>query len=364
MADRTPARQCAGTRNLGYATLLAVLASWGVVAAQSPGGTSVFRTDDRQVALSPADRDAAALATRVYRHAQYARTQAGQAARGLAKFDRHRRWSGASPGRFAGWSFQQNPGDVTFQGGQTVEVASSQAVFVNPGQACTIAGCWGDPESFLTDLGRSDFIHLVDQYVGLWADRRYTLGSRAVVTDALPASPVSESDLIAILHAVVLETGQTGYGHVYHLFLPPNVDTCLDAPAGDQCYSPDNQSTFVFCAYHDSVTFADVGHVLFTVEPYQNVTGCADPPGGPNGQLADSANDTLSHELFETITDPDGDAFWNGSNFALYGEEIGDECLFLGPDGVIAEPTFVIGRKLYRVQSEYSNARHACAIAP
>ena len=127
---------------------------------------------------------------------------------------------------------------------------------------------------------------------------------------ALPTTPLLESDLIAILHGVVAKTGASGYGHIYHLFLPPGVDTCFDPPDNNICYSPDNFATFAFCAYHDSVTYTDLGHVLFTVEPWQGPgSGCEDSPvGAPNSQLIDSTDDTLSHELFETISDPDGDA--------------------------------------------------------
>jgi hypothetical protein len=37
----------------------------------------------------------------------------------------------------------------------------------------------------------------------------------------------------------------------------------------------------------------------------------------------------LSHELVETITDPDGDAWYNTLNFSLFNQEIGDECVFV-----------------------------------
>src|SRR5262249_20139622 len=36
---------------------------------------------------------------------------------------------------------------------------------------------WGDPARFLTDLGSSDYIHIVDQYAGSSANHRYTLGT-------------------------------------------------------------------------------------------------------------------------------------------------------------------------------------------
>lgn len=112
------------------------------------------------------------------------------------------------------------------------------------------------------------------------------------------------------MHAVASKEG-SGYGHIYHVFLPPGQDECFSHPS-KVCYSPDDPKTFVFCAYHSSVQFKDIGHVLYSVEPFQDVPGCSVRPGTPNGQLADSTNNSLSHELFETISDPDGNTWITG----------------------------------------------------
>lgn len=352
-------------RALAAALLFVVLAlcfNSPSVFAQSK--ISAFQSDDLQVRVSDADRASAQSAVRVYKHAYFSRTPAGMAARqGAAR--PHPAASTKSGFSVVDDDFTQNPGDVSYLGGPTLQYAESHAVYVNPGGACTIASCWGDPERFLDDAGESEFIHVLDQYVGLTARNRYTVGQRAVLNDALPENQLSESDLIGILHGVVAKTGANGYGHIYHLFLPPGVDTCFDAPNNNVCYSPDNLANFFFCAYHNSVTYPDLGHVVFTVEPWQGAgSGCEDSPiGAPNGQLADSTNDTLSHELSETISDPDGDAWGNVVNLSLRGNEIGDECLFIGSDGYLAEPTFRMDGHLYRVQSEYSNRAHACAIS-
>jgi hypothetical protein len=70
--------------------------------------------------------------------------------------------------------------------------------------------------------------------------------------------------------------------------------------------------------------------------------------------FADSTNDVLSHELFETISDPDGDAWWKAKPAVtgLFGEEIGDECVFVVPPAFGDPTVFTIGRKLYAVQLE------------
>jgi hypothetical protein len=102
------------------------------------------------------------------------------------------------------------------------------------------------------------------------------------------------------------------------------------------------------------------------------VGGCvlSPPPGGyPNGELADSTNSTLSHELFETITDPFGglgQAAWIGNSSAREdGQEIGDECQGAFDNFGEVVPTYILVRgRTYQTQLEYSNARHGCVAAP
>lgn len=262
------------------------------------------------------------------------------------------------------------PADLTYQGGETVGQAQYHAVYVlnsfKGKTGCsenTIASCWGNPEGFLKDLGKSEFIHVADQYTGRYDSNRYTNGANAYAVFSTLPHILTDTDMEALVHAVASSLGYpTGYGSIYHIFLPPGVDECFDSTYS-QCYSPDNPSTFYFCAYHNSVTFTDVGHVLYSVEPYQNIPGCNVPPKSPNGSLVDSTNNVLSHETFETITDPDGTAWWNGDSNALYGSEIGDECSFIifYPTAVYFNPSiWRVGQNIYATQPEYSNEGHVC----
>jgi hypothetical protein len=165
-----------------------------------------------------------------------------------------------------------------------------------------------------------------------------------------------------LLHAVTNLTNEFGYSDIYHVFLPPGQDECFDATFS-VCASN------VFCAYHGSVTFKDNGrHVLYSVEPFTDVPGCQVRPGTPNGQLVDSTNDVLSHELIETITDPDGRSWVDVTSGGMLGQEIGDECVFLTSLGLdpftnplYSDPAIieVEGRK-YAIQPEYNNRAQAC----
>src|ERR1700730_16448132 len=159
-----------------------------------------------------------------------------------------------------GENFVRVPGHLTFNGGKVVETAESHNIYL-ASQGCSIPSCFGDPETFLRDLGKSEFIHIADQYVGETASNRYTLGGSAVIPFTVSATPLIDAQIRAIVHAVASATGETGYGHVYHVFIPPGQDECFNATF-QVCASN------VFCAYHSSATFKDIGHVLYSVEPF------------------------------------------------------------------------------------------------
>jgi hypothetical protein len=253
------------------------------------------------------------------------------------------------------------PADLKKSTGATLAKTTHHALYVD--YAGTVAANWGNPEGFLKDLNLSTFVHLLDQYTGSTAANRYPVGGNASISYGFYGNVLYEHEIYAIVHAGAVKYG-AGSGNLYHVFLPKGVDTCFDLSAS--CYSPDNNSTWAFCAYHDAVTFSDIGTVLFSVEPYQDVAGCAVQTPSPNGQLADSTNSVLSHETFEAITDPiPGTGYTNRVSLDLDGAEIGDECQPLGnAAGDFLTPTFKINAKNYEVQLEYSNTYHACVAQP
>ena len=257
------------------------------------------------------------------------------------------------------------PTDVTNpKNHATVFSAQSHPIYIN-----NPPSHWGNPGAFLTDFGKSDFIHVLDQYVGAFSNNRYTLGTSFLAGGyPIPADHTLQiNDILTLVHAgAAIEGG--GLGHIYHIFIPQGVDMCLppaSSTAAPQCYSPDNPSTFVFCAFHSAVTFSDsVGHVLFTVEPYQNVAGCNLPPGGSaNSQLIDSTDDTLSHETSETISDPNLNAWWVHRLTIANGEEIGDLCVraqIIGKNIYSKDATVNLNGHPYTIQAEYSDQVHGC----
>ena len=324
--------------------------------------------DEVKPAPTAADHAAAAEASVVYRHARPANTTAGSALK-------HKDLTASLAGPTGAATSEDNdqirfPADLTYNGGAVVTAAASHAIYLLPHGKCPIATCWGNPEGFLRDVEISEFAHITDQYVHTGANNRYTVGKHTMIsyTPTPKTAPLTDLDMQAVVHAVASLSGQTGYGHIYHVFLPPGQDECFTA-TDHVCYSPDVLATFIFCAYHSSVDFKDIGHVLYSVEPFQNVMGCNVRPGTPNGPLVDSTNNVLSHELIETITDPDGTAWFNFTDVGLIGEEIGDECSFFAAVAIspkltelFFDPTvFTLGKHRYAIQPEYSNDAHACA---
>jgi hypothetical protein len=261
------------------------------------------------------------------------------------------------------------PADVTYQGGLVIQHSTQHAVFVNPSSSCPPNSCWGDPIGFLGDYSYSQMIHISDQYVGTNAGNRYPVGTNYFVqgySSVYGTPKFTDLDMAILAYNIAANTNGFGSGNMYHLFLVPGQDVCFDNTYST-CYSPDNGNTFAFCAYH-SYAYDNAGNTVFySVEPYNAVDGCNVKPGTPNGVVEDSTNNSLSHEEFETITDGQGDAWWNTEAVVLYGEEISDECSFVTFTATAAyfDPSTVrLNHKFYAIQPEYSNQQHACATGP
>jgi len=248
----------------------------------------------------------------------------------------------------------------TVSTGKTIASAAHHPIYLNC--STTPTTCWGNPAAFLTALNASSMLHLSDQYTGSTTNGRYTLGTQWTASETIYAGTsgvptLSESDILGIVHSAAKVSG-TGYGHIYHMFIPLGVDTCMDE---GPCYSPDNLNTFAFCGYHYAVKFADLAStVYYTVEPYQGpittaLADCSVPAGTPNGQLVDSTATVLLHETFETITDPDINTGYRAVNSNL--GEVGDLC-----EGFLFN--VVLNGKTYAVQAIYSDKYQACATTP
>lgn len=319
-------------------------------------------------------------------HVLYSNTTAGRMAQSAQRFEMRGNGPGDSSGGWQGNNKSTRyPGTLEYHGGHTVQTATEYMIYVDTttnGSCNSIASCWGDPAGFLHDLGRSQMIHITDQYVHAYDGDRYRVFPKPIMvtlTGVTPGTALSDFQMQEIVYEVTTTLGlPTGFHAIYDIFLPPGQDECQ--PSG-QCYSPDNPSTFSYCAYHNASVFPNSTLAIYTVEPYQDVSGCSVRPNTGNGQLVDSTNSVLSHETFETITDPNTSGnwptgWWNEEANGLFGQEIGDECSFLAinpPPPAVPGPTTTVyfdpsrvdlNGHAYWIQPEYNNAAHACTTYP
>jgi hypothetical protein len=233
--------------------------------------------------------------------------------------------------------------DLSFYGGPVMTGGTEYNILVN----CADESCWGGEISqFENDLFASSMIGLVNQYN---AGGTYSAGGDYTVSYDTSGT-LQDADIFNIVYSVVTNYGlPTGYGAEYHVFLGQGVQQCSTSAGG--CYAQQ------YCAYHGSNDYSDIGHVLYSTEPYQNIPGCQAPGGSPQGQLADSTASVLSHETFETITDPDvavNSVAWYNSSYG----EIGDIC---APANGVPVGVTTLGPDAWEIQPEYSNAVHDCA---
>ncbi|MFL5910879.1 MAG: IPT/TIG domain-containing protein [Gaiellaceae bacterium] len=167
---------------------------------------------------------------------------------------------------------------------------------------------------------------------------------------------LTDDQIVAELQSLLPAHGWSGgYGNLYVLVLPRNVDECApDGFGGAEC------SYDTFCAYHSGHGFISNPDFLYAVEPYYTLgSPICDPGQDPNGSDADIAINTISHEMNEAITDPAINAWYSG-NFV----ENGDKCAWnfgthLGSTGS-GEYNQVIGTGHYFLQREWSNALNGC----
>ena len=197
-----------------------------------------------------------------------------------------------------------------------------------------------------------------------------TYGGAVVAPDPLPANGCSEPSLTGpgwsvcledsqleseIQHVIVTDHLPTTSRDVYFLVMPNGMGTC--ETTGPENCALGGGADGSFCGYHSSTPD---GMILYAVIPYNAVSGhCQSGNPRPNGSTSDPSLSTLSHEHNETITDPLGDAWIDGS-----GNENGDLCIArygpnLGGSGAGAWNEVIHGGH-YFLQEEWSNADGGC----
>jgi hypothetical protein len=178
------------------------------------------------------------------------------------------------------------------------------------------------------------------------------LGGTWTDTTSYPLSgTVQDSDVQAeVTKAIAVNHWPTGVGSEYFVFLGKGQSQCN----GSSC------AFSTYCAYHGAFASGS-STVLYAAMPYAgtNLAACGIQTGGgtPNGAETDAEISIASHELIETVTDPQLNAWYDAS-----GSEIGDKCAYTygstSPNGA----DISIHAHPYIVQEEFDNASLGCSI--
>jgi hypothetical protein len=258
-------------------------------------------------------------------------------------------------------------GNLNNHGGPTMQTARVFLIFWLPSGTSfdtTVMGGVGNfeslPAAFVNDLSATSYLNIITQYPGQCGTNQCVLANRTgavslggsfVDTRAYPhagtrADPLQDSDIQGeVTHAVSVNGWTAGTDAEFFVFTGAGIEECQGS----------NNCTFnKFCAYHGS--FSSSGTTVlygYLSDASFNSAGCSEGLAtGVNGQLASDREVALmSHEFFETITDPvsGSSAWWDSAD----GNEIGDNCN--------QQPaTVALNGHSYDVQQEWSNDTASC----
>ncbi|HET7377503.1 MAG TPA: hypothetical protein VFK30_12400 [Anaerolineae bacterium] len=171
-------------------------------------------------------------------------------------------------------------------------------------------------------------------------------------SDSYTSVCLSDAQLQAELQKVMAANGLTGGStKEYFIFTPKNVGSC----AGSSC------AFSQFCAYHSWIGSGSTA-TMYANQPYAAfVTAACDSSQHPNGDDADATINVVSHEHNETITDPQGSAWYDRRGY-----ENGDKCAWNFGTALGSTSTGsynqVIGTGKYYLQQEWSNFSSKCVL--
>ena len=257
-------------------------------------------------------------------------------------------------------------------GGPTMHSPVIYAIFWKP-SGYTFEGFGGSDSRyeslitrFFTDISASSYYNIVTQYPdaqhgtplvtptfgGLYTDTTTSFPNGAV----LQSSDIQKE----ILSAISVNNWPIGPNSVFFLFPAGGVTT----------------PGFVtdFCAYHGDFS-SGAQKVIYAMMPdFNTVNGFSSCGDGwnilglhvtPNGDAsADAEINVVSHELFESVTDPYPNTSWNDPTG---GGEIGDKCAWnFNNVNVVSLGLFgdlTLNGHNYIVQTEWSNYNNGCVLS-
>src|SRR4029077_1160262 len=257
-------------------------------------------------------------------------------------------------------------GGVGYNGGPTMHTSVTYAIFWLPNGSSFELSPGNDSSyenlitRFLRDVGGTSYYNILSQYPdvtnGTPLDNS-TFGGSYTDTTPYPrkgtqSDPLLDSDIRNEITRATMATGwMAGANKMFLVFTGYNVETCF--PNSQDC-------TFNgFCAYHSY--FETTPPVIYADMPDFGTRCTISGQSYPNNDMyADSEINIVSHELFESVSDPELNA-WYGSGGL--GSEIGDLCAWQfgvpSPDG----SNLILNGHKYFVQQEWSKLSFFCVMS-
>jgi hypothetical protein len=149
---------------------------------------------------------------------------------------------------------------------------------------------------------------------------------------------VDDTQLTAEVDSITAAKGLPhDLSHIYVVYLPKGVETCFlpgstTSTDGGQACTINHQPTAAYCAYHstdtNSAVYANLSYPIyaspvgFTCGSDARFPAVESPNGNPD---ADTEVSPTSHEILESVTDPDVETGW----YDAAGFENGDECAYV-----------------------------------
>lgn len=249
-------------------------------------------------------------------------------------------------------------GNLQYNGGLVEQAGSTNyAIFWEP-TGSTVSPTYNSLiQRFFGDVGGSSLYGVASQYYQVVNGTRSTitnsssLGGSWVDTAAYPAPVLTDADIQNEVTRAMSVNGWTGgVGHEFFVFTASGETSC-SLPFCSETY---------YCAYHSNFTGGNGSDILYASQPYPSgtlVTSCSTPTSPNHDLAADSTINVISHEMMETVTDPNLDAWYD-----VIGQEIGDKCNFtFGKQGADGGDITMNGHR-YLVQEEWSNKGLKCTL--
>jgi hypothetical protein len=240
---------------------------------------------------------------------------------------------------------------LTYWGGRVVRNARVVVVVWGSGtyQSQVVSSSSSNVVSFYNGIEKSPYVDWLREY-NTPSD---TIG-RGSVVGRYTIAPSSKNNGATVDDVANIRPELAAQIRAHHLPAPDsNTVYALFFHRGQVIRQGGTDSAHGFCAYHNTVKWSSTLNLRYMVlPPGATGTHCGPVPGFGNLQIA------ASHELLETITDPDvGLATRVGAPLAWYDRangEVADIC-----EGTMASVRGGDGHT-YTVQKAWSNRRKAC----